>query len=490
MNNHHRLLAFLVLILNTVYLIWLSFHVTGLMGVIFLFAELLIGSLALLFIFNHSEQDHVVLTQTPARGSLDIFIPIVDEPLSLFKGTLEAALEIDYQNKRVYILDDGAREEISKLAKGVGAVYLSRGHRLHSKAGNLNFALSQSQGEYVLVLDADQVPDSRIASHLLGHFSEDPRLAVIVTRQSFNVPEGDFNHDPLFYEHMQTGKNDNNAAVSCGSGVFYRRTALNEVGGFQTWNVVEDVYTTYVLHSKGFRSLYVNQPYSRGTAPQDLPTIFKQRGTWALDTLRLFFHRLLIFGNKLTFRQWIHYFEFGWCYITSAIAIPILSIFPGLALITGDYFITEPESYVVLRLISLLPTLYFYYLLGGRNSSSSQFWAALFPVYLKALILSLFTGKPTYKVTKKFNDPKRSDIIFIFPHLSLIVFNVGAIIFRITVSDFVFTPFILINLIWVATLFFWFAPILRKGLFLERVPVSPLTEESLYLESKSSVLKN
>ena len=66
---------------------------------------------------------------------------------------------------------------------------------------------------------------------------------------------------------MQAGKDTDNAAFSCGSGVIYRRKALEEIGGFSTWNLVEDVHTSMLLHDRGWRSIYYNYPLTKGTAP-------------------------------------------------------------------------------------------------------------------------------------------------------------------------------------------------------------------------------
>ena len=53
-------------------------------------------------------------------------VPIAGEPLELVRQTIEAALEIDFQNKRVYILDDKEDEEIKKLAENSGCSYFAR----------------------------------------------------------------------------------------------------------------------------------------------------------------------------------------------------------------------------------------------------------------------------------------------------------------------------------------------------------------------------
>ena len=339
--------------------------------------------------------------------------------------------------------------------------------RLTYKAGNLNNALKYSSGTFILVLDADQVVDPDIAGKLLGHFTDNPDLAVITTKQQFDVPAEDFNRQKMFYDHMQPGKNADNAAFSCGSGVFYRRSALKTISGFQTWNVVEDVYTTYILHQRGYRSLYINKGYSRGLAPLDLPTIYKQRGTWALDTLRLFFRRNPFFVKGLTFKQRLHYFETCWAYLFPALAIPVLFSIMPLSIISEKDVVYPSIWYPLLRFPSLLLTLIFFYRQSGNRWIEIQFWISLFPVYLYALLLALLPVTPRYKVTAKLPRIKKVNLVQILPHLAFIFINLASLYWHIFVLEYGLNNMAVVTIIWIAFMLFWFAPLLRKAINLK-----------------------
>ncbi len=453
---------------NFIYIVILVFNVMGSLGWFLFAGEALMVSLFFIFAMNHWTQYHVEHAHTRSSKLLDVYVTVVDEPLEIFERTIKTVSEILYKNKKTYVLDDGGREEIKALALKYGAVYLSRSDNIDHKAGNLNFGLEHSQGEYVLVVDADQqIINFNIADELLGYFEKNSKLAILSTRQKFDVPESDFNHDIIFYEHMQSGKNADNAAISCGSGVIYRRSALEEIGGFQTWNIVEDLYTSYVLHSSGYESLYINKPYTVGIAPIDLSTIYKQRGAWALDTLRLFFRRSPLLNKKLTFRQKFHYFELSWAYIGSAVAVPILFVLPALTLVLDVRVVADDKLYLITRIPSLIFLLYFYYKINGNNSSGGRFWAALFPVYIKALILSLLSGKTKYVVTNKLAGVGKRDVALILPHLTLICFSFAVVAWRIIFVDHAFTLFVGINMMWMTLMIFWFAPVIKKGLLLE-----------------------
>ena len=332
------------------------------------------------------------------------------------------------------------------------------------------------------MIDADHIANPHIINDLLGHFDDGPKIAVVATRQAYLVPDGDFNHDVLFYQHMMAGKHEDNASISCGNGVFYRRSALWTIGGFQMWNLVEDLYTSYVLHTAGFKTVYINQPYTYGTAPIDLANIYQQRGTWALDTLRMFIWHSPFFAKGLSFWQRLHYIEIGYSYIVSAIAMPIIFTLPAFAVLWNDPVVTDPIMYLLLRIPSLLAILYFYYRLSDRMISHMQSWASLFPVYIKALILALSKVTLRYRVTRKVAIGTRH-IAAVMPHIGLIIFNFFVIIRQIFFIDHALTAHTAINLLWMTVMAFWFAPFIYRGFRKVNEP-AVIAQASLFLHSR------
>lgn len=171
------------------------------------------------------------------KATVDVFITTYNEPETLVEKTAAAALRIDWQDKRVYILDDGARPSMRQLAEKLGCGYICRSgdwtdKPRHAKAGNINNALLQTSGEFLLILDADQIPTPSILRKTLGFFA-DPALAFVQTPQYFyNLPPGDpfGNEASLFYGPIQQGKDGWNAAFFCGSNAILRREALMQIG--------------------------------------------------------------------------------------------------------------------------------------------------------------------------------------------------------------------------------------------------------------------
>jgi cellulose synthase (UDP-forming) len=172
----------------------------------------------------------------PDDATVDIFITCYNEPAELVRTTARAARNVRYPH-RTYVLDDGNSLEMAAMARDEGVGYVTRtaewrNRPRHAKAGNVINALQLTDGQFIVILDADQVPAPEFLDRTLGYFA-DPRVAFVQTPQFFyNVPPGDpfGSQAPLFYGPIQEGKDSWNAAFFCGSNAVLRREALMFTG--------------------------------------------------------------------------------------------------------------------------------------------------------------------------------------------------------------------------------------------------------------------
>lgn len=370
---------------------------------------------------------------------VDVIIAVCQEPMQVLRPTVEAVAKIDYPHFRVTILDDGGSSEVEELAQSYGFTYATRPRRLFAKSGNLNHGLAITSAPFVMTLDADQVPRPEILSRLIGFFQV-PQIGFVASRQEFDVPAGDpwGNRDTVFYDAMQPGKNDANAAISCGSGVMYRRQALEDVGGFPTWSMVEDLYVSMLLEQRGWRGVYYDYALTEGTAPTDVFAQQQQRWQWAVDGLRIMFWRFPLFAAGLDMRQRLNFFHFGWHYIMYGIAYPIFFLTPIWSLFTGQFVITAPIGLFLCYRIPYLVCMRlmtFFMTDRSHDMKAFQMQVGLWPVYLSAIVTALthpFT-RPAYRVTPKV---VRSTTLLrramaIWPHLAIIAASVAAVAYGI-----------------------------------------------------------
>ncbi|MDE2571097.1 MAG: glycosyltransferase, partial [bacterium] len=126
-----------------------------------------------------------VRNAAPPRSGLKVavLIPTLDEEAVMLRQTLLAAMKMDYPHE-TWLLDDGNRPEMRRLAEELGCNYVARAKNTQAKAGSLNNALRYVDAEYVAIFDADHVPSRRFLTRTLGYFA-DEHVAFVQTPQDF-----------------------------------------------------------------------------------------------------------------------------------------------------------------------------------------------------------------------------------------------------------------------------------------------------------------
>lgn len=442
-----RMYSILCFLTGGIYLIWVTFNLNPTepwMTTAFFCAELACFGLFLVANISVWRPRFKPPSGHPAREiihcSVDVFIPCCGEPLQVIRTTVRAASQIRWSGPfTLYVLDDKNLLEVRRIAKAFGAVYLSRpGEGIpndNAKSGNLNFGFARSHGDFILILDADHIARPNIMEVLSGYMKFES-VAFIQSRQQFIVPEGDpfFSSDPVFYGAFLPGCDGTNSVISCGSGVLYRRKALEELGGFVTWNLVEDLTTAYQLHARGWRSFYMPHAFITGMAPDTIAGVYRQRGQWALDTLRLLIFDTPFLKRGMPWRIRMTYLTIGMAYFCTGFVFPFFYVVPLWTYLTGSVVVTgNVVEFFGLRLAYFLAmTLAMHWLYRGQQPGR-QFRAltGLFPVYIGAFLKVLCYPpgrKPGYKVSNQEENLRRKrhtlpDVILVLPQLLLFLAN-------------------------------------------------------------------
>lgn len=251
--------------------------------------------------------------------TVDVFIPTYNEPLSVLAPTVLAAKSLDWpaDKLRIFILDDGRREAIREFAAQAGVGYGIRPDNRHAKAGNLNYALGYTQGEFVAIFDCDHLPSRSFLQLTMGELLRDPQCAMVQTPHHFFSPDPfernleTFGRVPnegaLFYGLIQDGNDFWNATFFCGSCAVLRREALQQVGGIAVETVTEDAHTALKMHRRGWRTAYLNITQAAGLATESLSSHVGQRIRWARGMAQIFRTDNPLLGKGLSFMQRICY---------------------------------------------------------------------------------------------------------------------------------------------------------------------------------------
>lgn len=403
-------LFYLLTVISAVYLIWRLFFTLpageGWMaitaGILLLLSEAA-GFLEILHI-THLVSEIYLPTKAdlPAERfpDVDVFIATYNEPVPILEKTVQGCLQMDYPEKgkvHIYLCDDGGRVQVRELAGRMGIRYLARGSREHAKAGNLNYALSNSSSPLIVTFDADMIPMHDFLTALVPYFfaeagsdMERSEIGFIQSPQSFYnhdlfqynlyLEESAPNEQNFFFRYVQLARNRNNAAIYGGSNTVLSRKALMDVGGFYTGSITED-----------------------------LTSLFKQRERWArgciqtFRRLRLFHRKDLTAGQKRDYGMALLYWYTPLRRLMFILS-PILYFVFGIPVIRCG----------LLPLICLwLPSVLLYYfalskLAGDMRTArlSNIYDTILFPALLPGVILeTLGIQKKHFSVTAKGKSP-------------------------------------------------------------------------------------
>jgi cellulose synthase (UDP-forming) len=313
----------------------------------------------------------------------------------------------------VWLLDDGNRLEMHALAEELGCRYLARTNNRHAKAGNLNNALRHTKAEFIAIFDADHAPAPSFLEETLGFFAEE-KVAFVQTPQDFynldsfqhRLDRGDslvWSEQTLFFRVIQAGKDWLNSAFFCGSCAVIRRTALDDIGGFATGSVTEDIHTSIKLHKRGWKSVYYSKSLAFGLAPASAIPFLKQRLRWRQGAMQVWRQEGVVFARGLSLGQRVSYlatmlayFE-GWqraIFFLSPVIVLTTGVMPILSL--DAEFLTRFIPYYVLTFWVFEEVARGY----GRTLLTEQYTMMRFAVFITATF-GFFLRKLRFVVTPR-----------------------------------------------------------------------------------------
>ncbi|CAN0266234.1 unnamed protein product [Ectocarpus fasciculatus] len=232
-----------------------------------------------------------VLKASEEKGympTVDVFLPVCKEPLYLLANTWKHVAALDYPHVKVFVLDDGASDEVKALASVFGFEYVLRSNAPElKKAGNLRNAFAMTSGEAIAIFDADFCPRPDFLKETVPYFGEDPTIGIVQSPQFFRfrdeqtwIEQGAGVSQEFFYRMVQVNQDRFNAAVCVGSCGLYRRTALEPLGGMAAIEHSEDMYTGYKMTQYGFKIKYVPLALAMGICPEEPQSFFMQQYRW------------------------------------------------------------------------------------------------------------------------------------------------------------------------------------------------------------------
>ncbi len=258
-------------------------------------------SLLVYLYFKHKNNAPVPKAEFEELPRVTIQLPVFNE-MYVSERLLDAVAQIDYPRDKldIQLLDDSTdetteicRRKVAELkATGLDIEYIHRTDRTGFKAGALDNGLDTAKGEFVLILDADFIPQKSVLMEMIHHFT-DEKIAVVQARW------GHLNYDHSALTRVQALMLDGHFIMEhtarCRSGRFFnfngtagiwRRCAIDDAGGWEHDTLTEDMDLSYRAQLKGWRFVYLKDVVVPAELPVEMNAFKSQQFRWAKGSIQ------------------------------------------------------------------------------------------------------------------------------------------------------------------------------------------------------------
>jgi len=210
-------------------------------------------------------------------GRIDEGWPVVTIQIATYneknviERTLRSCLELDYPEEKleIVVIDDST-DETTDIIRKYEERYSPRIKVIHRttregyKAGALNVGTKHSRGEYFLILDADTMPNKDFLKKSIPFFLEDEKLGFIQGKIEYLNAESSWLTRSLvlasdwYRTFSQSALSKGEMFLSfLGHGGIFRRSAIEDAGGWESDTITEDMDLSYRAQMRGWKSLFV-----------------------------------------------------------------------------------------------------------------------------------------------------------------------------------------------------------------------------------------
>ncbi|MBF8301622.1 MAG: pgaC 3 [Acidobacteria bacterium] len=228
-------------------------------------------------------------------------LPIYNE-MYVADRLIDAVCQIEYPREllEIQVLDDSTDETTSVAeravrrhgAAGINITYLHRADRTGYKAGALEAGLRVATGEYVAIFDADFMPTPDFLRRTVPFFT-DPKVAMVQARW------GHINQDYSLLTKIQSILLDGHFVLEHGarnrSGLFFnfngtagiwRRSAIEDAGGWQHDTLTEDLDLSYRAQLRGWQFVFLQDLVAPAEVPVEMNAFKSQQHRWAKGSIQ------------------------------------------------------------------------------------------------------------------------------------------------------------------------------------------------------------
>jgi cellulose synthase/poly-beta-1,6-N-acetylglucosamine synthase-like glycosyltransferase len=178
-------------------------------------------------------------------------------------------------------------------ARGFNISYLHRVDRRGYKAGALEAGLKVARGQFIAIFDADFIPPKDFLIRTLPHLVSNDKVGMVQARW------GHINHHYSLLTQIQSILLDAHFVLEHGgrnrAGCFFnfngtagvwRRTAIEDAGGWQHDTLTEDLDLSYRAQLLGWKFVFLPDLVSPAEVPVEMNSFKSQQHRWAKGSIQ------------------------------------------------------------------------------------------------------------------------------------------------------------------------------------------------------------
>jgi peptidoglycan-N-acetylglucosamine deacetylase len=243
------------------------------------------------------------------KPKVAVLIPAYNEE-KVIERTVRAALNSDYPNLRVIVIDDGSKDRTLEVARNAfraetaSGKVLILGKKNSGKAEALNYGIEHiGDAELFVGIDADTIIAPDAIARLVPHFINPKVGAIAGNAKVGNRVNLWTRWQALEYitsQNFERRALDVLGAVSVVPGAIgcWRVSAVREAGGYHIDTVAEDADLTMALLRRGYRVEYEDLALAYTEAPTNANGLMRQRFRWSFGILQAVYKHRGVFARK------------------------------------------------------------------------------------------------------------------------------------------------------------------------------------------------
>jgi len=272
----------------------------------YMFISLYMMSLFIM-IYVRNRNNFFEYPRTNKNYSVSFVVPAYNEGKSI-RETVEHIFDIGYGNIReVIVVNDCSKDNTQEVVESLMKKYpklklINNKKNLGSAAASQNAGLKEAKGELIAIVDGDSFP-AKLSINKMAGFFDDPKVGAVTcpvlarNKNKFWEKIQGIEYQAISFARKLLEYVDA-IYVTPGPLALYRKTTLDEIGGFDESNMTQDIEATWHLAHNGWDRKMCLGTHVTSIVPNKIKPWWRQRRRWNIGGLQCIYKYRKFIGKK------------------------------------------------------------------------------------------------------------------------------------------------------------------------------------------------